>query len=478
VSGELRAIAAAAEAGAPAGELLALKLPDAYRGVVVRREDAEALAGVPVAERDPAQTLHVDEVPVPELAPDEALVAVMASAINFNTVWSALFAPVPTFAFLERNGRRSPHWARHDQPYHVLGSDAAGVVLRTGAGVTRWKAGDRVTVHGAYVDPEAPEGHDDSMLDPNVCAWGYETNFGGLAELAVCKATQLLPKPAHLTWEEAACNGVSNSTVYRQLVSANGASMKQGDVVLVWGASGGIGSYAIQYALNGGAYPVAVVSSPERAELVRAAGCELVIDRRAEGFRFFDGDRPDPKEMRRFRTRVRELTGGQDPEVVFEHTGRETFATSVYVAARGGAVVTCASTTGYAHAYDNRYLWTGLKRIVGTHIANLAEAARANRLVARGAIHPALWRVFPLDGIREAVELMHANRHCGKVGIVCLAEEEDRGVTDRAFRERHLGAIRRWRASEVHDAGEDPDGPEPPAGPFEREPQEVHHARP
>ena len=142
-------------------------------------------------------------------------------------------------------------------------------------------------------------------------------------------------------------------------------------------------------ALNGGAIPVCVVSSPEKAELCRRMGAELVIDRAAEGFRFWkDEQTQDPDEWRRFGERIRELTGGEDPDIVFEHPGRETFGASVYVAKRGGTIVTCASTSGYQHQYDNRYLWMHLKRIVGSHFANYREAWEANRLVALGRIHP------------------------------------------------------------------------------------------
>src|SRR5262249_29523050 len=159
--------------------------------------------------------------------------------------------------------------------------------------------------------------------------------------------------PAHLTWEEAACNGLVATTAYRQLVSSHAGSMKQGDIVLVWGAAGGLGSYAVQFVLNGGGYPIAVVSSPERAEFVHELGGEWVIDRQAEGFAFWNGDQVEFSELRRFRKAIRALTGGEDPHIVFEHTGRDTFAVSVYVAARGGTITTCAATTGYEQVYDN-----------------------------------------------------------------------------------------------------------------------------
>ena len=144
---------------------------------------------------------------------------------------------------------------RHALDYHVVGSDAAGVVLQVGSAVRKWKPGDKVTVHCNYVDDQSPSAHDDSMLADNQRIWGFETNFGGLADLAVVKANQLMPKPTHLTWEEAAVNALCNSTSYRMLVSKNGAPMTQGDKVLVWGASGGLGAYAVQYVLNGGGDP-------------------------------------------------------------------------------------------------------------------------------------------------------------------------------------------------------------------------------
>ena len=233
---ELSAIRAAIVGGATAEDLGALPLPGSYRGAVVRADEQEMFAGLPSEEKDPRKSLHLDEVPLPELAPDEAVVAVMASSINFNTVWTSIFEPVSTFAFLQRLGRESVWGARHDQPFQVMGSDASGVVLKTGSAVRNWKTGDRVTVHCLHVDDQDPSAHDDSMMATNQRIWGFETNFGGLAEIAVVKANQLMPKPEHLTWEEAACNALCNSTSYRMIVSPNGTQMTQGQSVLVWGA--------------------------------------------------------------------------------------------------------------------------------------------------------------------------------------------------------------------------------------------------
>ena len=430
----------------------ALDVPQSYRGLTVRAEDAEMFAGLTTREKDPRLSLRLDQVPTPELGAGEAVVAVMASAVNYNTVWTSIFEPVSTFAFLKRYARSSPAARRHDLPYHVVGSDLAGVVLRTGPGVNMWKPGDEVVAHCLSVELERPEGHGDTMLDPEQRIWGFETNFGGLAELALVKSNQLMPKPAHLTWEEAACPGLVNSTAYRQLISKNGAGLKLGDTVLIWGASGGLGSYATQMALAAGATPVCVVSSPAKADICRRMGAELIIDRTAEDYRFWK-DAPDgtgaqvqdPREWRRLGARIRDLTGGRDVDVVFEHPGRETFGASVFVAKRGGTIVTCASTSGYAHEFDNRYLWMNLKRIVGSHFANYAEAWAANDLLRRARVHPTLSRTYPLERAGQAAFDVHRNRHQGKVGVLCLAPAENLGVRDHELRARHQEAIDRFR---------------------------------
>ena len=430
-------------------DFAALDLPRSYRAVTVRKDETAMFEGLNSRDKDPRKSLHVDEVALPELGPGEAYVAVMASAINYNTVWTSIFEPVSTFGFLERYGKVSPLGKRHDLPYHVVGSDLAGVVLRTGVGVHAWRPGDEVVAHCLSVELEGPDGHNDTMLDPEQRIWGFETNFGGLAEIALVKANQLMPKPDHLTWEEAAAPGLVNSTAYRQLVSRNGAGMKQGDNVLIWGASGGLGGYATQFALNGGATPVCVVSSDEKADICRSLGAELVINRSqatGEGYRFWkDEHEQDPKEWRRFGARIRELTGGEDPDIVFEHPGRETFGASVFAARKGGTIVTCASTSGFLHQYDNRYLWMNLKRIIGSHFANYREAWEANRLVAKAKIHPTLSKAYAMDEAGQATLDVHRNQHQGKVGVLCLAPEEGLGVRDGELREQHLSSINRFR---------------------------------
>jgi crotonyl-CoA reductase len=432
-------------AGASGDEIAALGVPESYRGAFVLRDEQTMFEGLDSADKDPRKSLHVDDVATPELAPDEAYVAIMASSINFNTVWTSIFEPLPTFGFLDRLGKESKWGARHALPYHVVGSDASGVVLQVGSAVRNWKPGDRVVVHCNYVDDQDPSAHDDSMLASNQRIWGFETNFGGLADLSVVKANQLMPKPAHLTWEEAACNALCNSTSYRMLVSHNGAHMKQGDVVFIWGATGGLGGYAVQYVLNGGGIPVGVVSSADKVDLLHGLGCEAAIDRKAASYKFWkDEHTQDEAEWRRLGKDIRALVG-EDPNIVFEHPGRQTMGASVFVCARGGTIITCAATTGFMLEFDNRYLWMNQKTLKGCHYANYREAWEANKLICEGKIHPVLSAVFAFEDTGEAVAQVHDNTHEGKLGVLVLAPEEGLGVTDPEMRERLLDKITLFR---------------------------------
>jgi crotonyl-CoA reductase len=174
-------------------------------------------------------------------------------------------------------------------------------------------------------------------------------------------------------------------------------------------------------------------------------GVEHVIDRKAENYRFWsDEHTQDAAEWRRFGKRIRELAG-TDPEIVFEHPGRQTMGASVFVCARGGMIITCAATTGFMLEYDNRYLWMNQKTLKGCHYANYREAWESNRLVCEGKIQPVLSAVFPFEQTGEAVAQVHDNVHEGKLGVLVLAPEEGLGVTDPEMRERLIDKITLFR---------------------------------
>ena len=413
----------AAIAGASSEEILAAEMPSSYKAAYVEKDDAARLWDQP--HKDVRETLKVGEVPTPELAPDEVVIAVMSSAMNYNTIWSARFEPIPGFVFLNQLAKKGGWNERHDRDYHVLGSDTAGIVVRIGSAVERWKVGDRVVTWPGWGRSDGALAYDDIVLCEENLAWGFETNFGSLAHLAIARSTQLMPMPSHLTWEEAACNTLCAMTAYRMLVSPHGAQIKQGDICFVWGAAGGLGSYAIQLIRNGGGISVGVVNSERKERLLEALGCDLIIRR----------DQMDLEglEPRKYAKAFREIVRaeyGEDPHIVFEHTGAQTFWASVYLARPGGKVVTCGSSTGYEHTFDNRYLWMRAKRIIGSHGATLQEALETNRLFGMGKLQPALSQVIALDDVAQGAHELDANRHVGKMSVLCLAPEEGLGVED------------------------------------------------
>lgn len=404
-----------------AAEFSGRSTPSEMRAVVLRRQESR-----PARQKG----VSVEAVEVPPVGTREVLVAVMASSINYNSVWAARGLPVSTFDLIDRFSRDYPGAGKHQQDFHVLGTDASGVVVEIGEGVTRVVPGEHVVISSIVTNQADPRSAEDGMLAEQY-AWGYETNFGGLAEFTVVQENQLLPKAPHLTWEEAAVNQACLSTSYRMLVGKNGAQMKQGDIVLVWGAAGGLGSYAVQLIKNGGGIAVGVVSTAQKAEVAYGMGYDFVINRSEQrrGCHFEEG----PKYWAAMKREI-SAAFGSEPDIVFEHTGKGTFAASVFLARTGGTVVTCGSSTGYMHEFDNRYLWTRSKRIIGSHGANDLEQWEANRLVLRGAISSAVSEIYPLERAHEALDLVESGMSVGKVGVLCLAREPGLGVTDDALR--------------------------------------------
>lgn len=418
--------------GAGPERLQSIPVPTSFLASFVRTED-QSIFGDEEA-RDPSKTLRTGPIETPEIAPDEVLVVVMASSVNYNTAWTATFLPIPTFVFLERYGRAGPWPKRHDQPYHIPGSDAAGFILRKGSLVDRWNVGDQVVISATYVDGTSPEAQGDAIASDAQLAWGYETNFGGLAQLTIAKASQLLPRARHLTWEESAATSACGAAVYRCLVGDNGARIKQGDAVLVWGAAGGMGSYATQLVSNGGGIPIGVVSSASRAAVVKRSGCDRVIDRTVFPLPLAPNGLPGDAEVKSFGKEIRRLVG-KDPEVVFEHPGRDTMGTSVFVAARDGRIVTNGATSGPVVAFDNRHLWMRVKAVVGSHNANASECRAFNDLVLRGMVVPTVSRSITLSELAVAAADVSNGAVVGKVAVRCCCHPGE-GVEDHNFREQ------------------------------------------
>ena len=355
---------------------------------------------------NPDTAMQCEVVDTPELDSHDVLILVMAAGVNYNGVWAALGTPVSPFDI-------------HKQPYHIAGSDASGVVYAVGSRVKRWKVGDEVVVHCNQDDGDDEECNGgDPMFSPSQRIWGYETPDGSFAQFARVQDRQLMPRPRHLTWEESACYTLTLATSYRMLFGHRPHILRPGDNVLIWGASGGIGSMAVQLCAAAGANAIGVISDETKREFVMSLGAKAVLNRK--DFNCW-GQMPTvnsdeynawTKEMRKFGKAIWEITGkGNDVDFVFEHPGESTFPVSCIVVKRGGMVVFCAGTTGYNLTMDARFVWMRQKRIQGSHFANLKQATQANQMVIERRVDPCMSEVFSWDDIPRAHMKMQANEH-------------------------------------------------------------------
>ena len=356
---------------------------------------------------EPETAMLVETVPIPSVGPDECLVLVMAAGVNYNGVWASRGKPISPFDV-------------HKAEYHICGSDASGVVWAVGDKVKRWKVGDQVIVHCNQDDGDDEECNGgDPMYSPSQRIWGYETPDGSFAQFARVQSRQLMPRPLHLTWEQSGCYVLTLATAYRMLFGHRPHGLRPGDNVLVWGASGGLGSMAVQLIATAGANAIGIISDDSKRDFVMALGAKGVINRSK-----FDcwGRVPEVndvkaygeymKKCREFGRAIWEFTGkGNDVDFVFEHPGEQTFPVSCFVVKRGGMVVFCAGTTGYNFTFDARFVWMRQKRIQGSHFANLLQASQANRLVIERRIDPCLSEVFAWEDIARAHTKMMKNQH-------------------------------------------------------------------
>jgi crotonyl-CoA carboxylase/reductase len=371
---------------------------------------------------EPEDAFQIEVVDTPRPEGHEVLVLVMAAGINYNGVWAGLGIPISPFDV-------------HKADYHIAGSDASGIVWAVGDKVSRWKVGDEVVIHCNQDDGDDEECNGgDPMFSPSQRIWGYETPDGSFAQFTCVQAQQLMPRPKHLTWEESACYTLTLATAYRMLFGHHPHELKPGQNVLVWGASGGLGSYAIQLINTAGANAIGVISDEDKRDFVLGLGAKGVINRKDFGCwgQMPTVNTPEYKEwfgeVRKFGKAIWDITGkGVNVDMVFEHPGEATFPVSTFVCKKGGMVVICAGTTGYNLTMDARYVWMHQKRIQGSHFAHLKQAASANKLMVERRLDPCMSEVFSWSEIPAAHTKMRKNQH--KPGnMACLVSAPKTGL--------------------------------------------------
>ena len=324
--------------------------------------------------------LEYTDVPDPTIRANEVLVEVKACAMNHLDVFvrhglPGIQIPLP----------------------HILGCDVSGVVREVGELVTWVKPGDEV-----MVQPGTSCGHCEACLSgqDNLCREydmiGYRRD-GGYAELVAVPGVNIIPKPAALSWEEAAALPLVTVTAWHMLVTR--AGVQPGEDVLVHAAGSGVGSIAIQIAKLRGARVITTASSDEKLAKARELGADQTINYSRDDW---------PKEVRR-------MTERRGVDVVVEHTGAATWPGSISSLKNNGRLVTCGATSGFDAHTDLRQVFFRHLTLLGSFMGSKAELLEAMKFVAQGKIHAVVDRVFPLSDARQAHELMENRGQFGKI---------------------------------------------------------------
>lgn len=326
------------------------------------------------------EVLEHTDAPDPTTKANEVLVEVKACALNHLDVWArgglpGIEIPLP----------------------HILGNDIAGVVREVGSLVSWVRPGDEVMLHPGVSCGHCAEclaGQDNFCRDYDIL--GYRRD-GGYAELVSAPAVNVIPKPANLSWEEAAALPLVTVTAWHMLVTR--AKVQPGEDVLIHAAGSGVGSIGIQVAKLLGARVIATASSDEKLAKAKELGADELVNYSADTW---------PKEIKR-------LTNKRGVDVVFEHTGAATWPGSIASLKPNGRLVTCGATSGYAAQTDLRQVFYRHLTILGSFMGTKAELLEAMKFIESGRIRAVVDQILPLAEARRAHELMEERAQFGKL---------------------------------------------------------------
>ena len=315
----------------------------------------------------------VSDYPVPRAAEGHVVIRVRASSFNYHDVFTVKGMP----------GIKVP------LPV-IIGLDMAGEISEVGAGVARWKAGDRVLVNPV----DKKKGLMGEMLD------------GGMAEYCLVAADQLVAMPAGVTFEQAASLPVAYGTAHRMLITHE--TVKKGERVLVLGASGGVGTACVILAKLLGAEVIACASSAEKMQRLKSLGADEVIDYSKADWSKWAVEKYGKPQRRSYE-------GGVD--VVVNFTGGDTWVPSLRCLKRGGKLLVCGATAGYDPKEDLRYVWSFELKIIGSNSFYDEDLAALMKLIQEGKIKPVIDKVLPLEQAREGLRLIQDREIFGKVVV-------------------------------------------------------------
>jgi len=330
-----------------------------------------------------SEVIKVIDVDVPKGGDTDVIIQVKAFALNRLDIWTRTGMPSLDLNFP-----------------HVGGSDLSGIIHWIGKHVTHVKIGDRVAVNSTLSC-----GHCQHCLDGEVSLCSEikilgEHVWGGSAEFAVVPSLNVIHLPDNISFVDAAAVSLTSLTAYRMLRTR--AQVRPGETVLVTGSGGGIGTIAIQIAVQLGARVLALTSSSEKESKALKLGAEKVFN--------YHNNPSWGKE-------IWDYTGKLGVDVVIDSAGQAVFPQAVRSLAKGGRYVTCGATTG-SHGELNLSLlfWKQLS-ILGSTMASHIEFREVMGLFFLGKIRPVIDSIYSFDQVIEAHQRLEDNDHIGKIVV-------------------------------------------------------------
>jgi len=325
--------------------------------------------------------LRYQDMPDPVIGPDEVLIRVKATSVNHLDIWVRRGIP----------GIKLPH---------ISGSDVAGVIEQVGERVTDVKPGQRVIANPNISCGRCEyclQGEDSLCMHYRILG---EQVDGGYAELARVPAKNAIPLPEHVSFEDAAAATLVFMTAWRMLITR--AGLRPGEDILILGASGGVGTAAVQIAKLVGARVFVTASTDEKLERLRELGADVLINYKTSEF---------DKE-------IKSKTNRRGVDVVVDCVGAETWVKSLRSLAKNGRLVTCGATTGPNPQTDIRYIFWNQLRIIGSTMGSTKELLDVLKLLWAGDLKPVIYRIMPLREAAEAQRLLEERQVFGKVVLV------------------------------------------------------------
>ncbi len=327
-----------------------------------------------ISEHGGPGSIEIDnQFPDPEAGLEDVVIKVGATSLNYHDIFTRNGMP----------GIKVPMPA-------IMGLDFSGEIVDVGADVTDWKAGDRV-----LIDPVDRVGGGGLIGE----MW-----HGGLAEYCKVPTHHLVTLPDSVSYEAASCLPVAYGTALRMMYTIG--NVKAGDKVMILGASGGVGTCAVQLAKRVGCEVIACASSQSKLDRLQKIGADVGLNYIEEDFVKWVYKNYGKPHRRKFEDGL---------DVVVNFTGGDTWVKSLKVLHRGGKVLTCGATAGYDPVEDLRYIWTFELQLLGSNGWMREDLGELMKLLDDGSLKPVIDKTLPLEEVNEAFRLLEDREVFGKV---------------------------------------------------------------